>query len=488
MTATHVMLVALLAPLAAAILVPFAARRPNVREAISITAGSVAFGFAAALLAMVADGARPSITLAEPLPGAALVLTAEPFGAMFACLATFLWIVTTIYSIGYMRGHGEKNQTRFYTWFAVAVAAVVGAATAGNLLTLFVCYEILTLSTWPLVTHKGDAKAHRAGRVYLGILLGSSVGLLLLAIIWVHSIAGSGDFVVGGVLAGKLGGDELSAGEATVLFTLFGFGIGKAALMPLHRWLPAAMVAPTPVSALLHAVAVVKTGVFALLKVAVYVFGLDGLTATGATLPIAYVAGFTLLVASIVALTRDNLKERLAYSTIGQLAYITAGTATATVEGVVGAGLHMVTHALGKITLFFAAGALLIAHRSRVSDLTGLGRAMPVTFAALSIAALSIVGVPPLAGMWSKWWLSHGLVGGGYMPLMVVMLIGSLLSAGYLLVIPLRAFARDESVDAPARDDAPLACQVAMTITAAGCVGVVVVLDPLTEMLRTVVE
>jgi multicomponent Na+:H+ antiporter subunit D len=270
------------------------------------------------------------------------------------------------------------------------------------MLTLFLFYEVLTISTYPLVTHSGSEEAKRAGRTYLGILLCTSIGLQLFAIglTWVE--AGTLDFRDGGILAGKV-----SDGMVAVLMTLYLFGIGKAAVMPFHRWLPAAMVAPTPVSALLHAVAVVKAGVFSVLKVVIYIFGLDLLTSTGASLWLAYVAGATILIASLVAMSKDNLKLRLAYSTVSQLSYVVLGAMLATGTGVVGGAMHIAMHAFGKITLFFCAGAILVAaHKTEISEMRGLGRRMPFTFAAFFVASLSIIGLPPMGGTWSKWELA----------------------------------------------------------------------------------
>jgi multicomponent Na+:H+ antiporter subunit D len=278
-------------------------------------------------------------------------------------IASLLWIVTTVYAIGYMRGNDEHAQTRFFACFAVAILSAMGIAFAGNLLTLFLFYELMTISTFPLVTHKGTDEAKRSGRVYLGILMGTSIGLQLVAIIGCWILAGSLDFVPGGLLAGHAEGWPV-----LILFGLFVFGIGKAAVMPFHRWLPAAMVAPTPVSALLHAVAVVKAGVFSVVKVVVYVFGLDLLNGTSGTEWIAVAAGFTILSASLVALRQDNLKRRLAYSTISQLSYIVLAAAILAPLSVMGAALHIMAHAFGKITLFFAAGSIYTAaHKTEIS-------------------------------------------------------------------------------------------------------------------------
>ncbi len=265
-------------PLVSALLIRLCDARPNLREAVTLLTSVVVFALLLKLAPAVMQGARPSFQIAEPFPGIMLQFNIEPLGLLFSLIAGFLWIVTSLYAIGYMRGHHEKNQTRFFMYFAIAIGITMGVAFAGNLLTLFVFYEALTLSTYPLVTHAGTPEAKRAGRVYLGILLSTSIIFLLFAIIWTWSLAGTLDFTPGGILAGK--GSNTVLG---ILLALFVFGIGKAAVMPFHRWLPAAMVAPTPVSALLHAVAVVKAGVFTILKVVVYIFGTDvvlGLPAT----------------------------------------------------------------------------------------------------------------------------------------------------------------------------------------------------------------
>ena len=300
-------------------------------------------------------GASLNLILLEIVPQLRLAFALEPLGLLFALVASGLWVVTSIYSIGYMRAHHEAHQTRFYTCFALTLGAAMGIALAGNLVTLFVFYEAMTLVTYPLVTHYGTETAVRAGRVYLGYLLGTSIGLLLLAVTWTWILAGTLDFQKGGFLAGKADRTTL-----LVLLALYAFGIGKAALMPFHRWLPAAMVAPTPVSALLHAVAVVKAGVFSVMKIVLYVFGTDLLHETGLSVWLMYVAGATILIASLIALIQDDLKARLAYSTVSQLSYIVLGAALANPAGILGGSMHILMHAFGKITLFFCAGAIAV--------------------------------------------------------------------------------------------------------------------------------
>ena len=454
-------------PLLGALAVMLAGSRPNLREAMSLGAGVVLLALVVRLLPGVLSGDWPAMVLAEPIPGLSLAFSAEPLGVLFGLIASFLWIVTTVYSIGYMRGHGEAHQTRFYAFFAVAMGCTMGVAFADNLFTLFVFYELLTLSTYPLVTHAGTQEARQGGRIYLGILMATSMGFLLLAVVWTWQLTGNLRFTSGGILAGAA--SPLVIG---ILFALYVFGIGKAALMPFHRWLPAAMVAPTPVSALLHAVAVVKAGVFAILKITVYIFGLDLLRDTGVTDWLLWVAAFTILVASVIALRQDNLKARLAYSTISQLSYIVMGALLVNSTALAGSTLHLATHAFGKITLFFCAGAILVAsHKTKVSELDGLGRQMPWTMGAFFLASLSIVGLPPMGGMWSKWYLALGAIDAGYAVLVGVLMASTLLNIAYLIPVPIRAFVgkADAGSDIQIRE-APIACLLAMGVTVAGCV------------------
>ena len=366
---THLLL-SLIIPLVGMIGIALASKAPNVREGVTLVTAVLLCLNVFSILPHVLNGLTPAVTLLEVMPGITLALKVEPLGMTFAMVASSLWIINSVYSIGYMRGNNEPRQTGFYVCFAIAISATMGIAFSGNLLTLFIFYEVLTLSTYPLVTHKMNAAALKGGRIYLGILIGTSIGLLLPAIIWTYMLTGTLDFVKGGILSGYA-----SAGVATVLLFLFMYGIGKAALMPIHRWLPAAMVAPTPVSALLHAVAVVKAGVFAVLKVVIYIFGIDFLAETGASGWLTWIAAYTLVAASVVALTKDNLKARLAYSTISQLAYVVLGASMATSMAVAGGALQIVMHAFGKITLFFCAGAIYTAvHKTEISDMQGLGR------------------------------------------------------------------------------------------------------------------
>jgi multicomponent Na+:H+ antiporter subunit D len=452
--------VALALPLGGAALIAACHRAPNLRETVTLLTAAGLFLSVVALVPGVLAGGRPGLHLLEPFPGVALQFRVEPFGLLFALVASTLWIVSSVYSIGYMRSNHEAHQTRFYVCFALALASTIGVAFAGNLLTLLFFYEALTFATYPLVTHHGDDEARRGGRTYLAVLLLTSTVFLFPAIVWTWLAAGSLDFVPGGVLAGKLSGTE-----ATILLALFMFGIGKAALMPFHRWLPAAMVAPTPVSALLHAVAVVKAGVFAVVKVAFFTFGLE---ASGASFEwLAYVAGFTILAASVVALRSDNLKRRLAYSTVSQLSYIVLAVAVIAPLSLFGAALHLAAHAFGKITLFFAAGAIYTAaHKTEVSQLDGIGRRMPWTLAAFGIASLSMIGLPPTAGLLSKWYMVAGALEARHGFALAVIVASTLLNAAYFLPIVYRAFLREEPRGQPAHGEAPWTMVGALGLTA----------------------
>lgn len=457
---------ALIVPLIGAGLVVLTGRWPNVREAVSLVTATILFVQVLSLYSLGAADSGPLVSLAEPMPGLPIALQLEPLGMLFALLASLLWIVTTVYAIGYMRGHDEKNQTRFYAAFAVSIAATMGVALSANLFTLFLFYEILTLSTYPLVTHAGTDEARRGGRIYLGLLLGTSIGLQLVAIIGTWHYAGTLDFRAGGILAG-----HVSPGVASVLLILFVLGVGKAATMPFHGWLPAAMVAPTPVSALLHAVAVVKAGVFTVLKVSAYIFGIDFLQQLPSTDWLLYLASATVLLASFIAMRQDNLKRRLAYSTVSQLGYIVVGGMLAHSLGLLGGAAHILTHAFGKITLFFAAGAILVAaHKTEISDMRGLGWQMPFTFSFFLIGALSIVGLPPFGGFWSKWYLMQASVETAQWLVLGVLMLSSLLNVLYLLPIPVRAFwLGPVGPSSEGLREAPLFCLLAMAVTASGC-------------------
>jgi len=459
------LLAALAVPVAGALLVWACAGRTRLQEAVSVAAALALFGLVVWLAAAVMAGETPRVALFEIVTGLPIAFALEPLGALFALIASFLWIATTVYSIGYMRANKEGHETRYYACFAIALGSAIGVAFAANMFTLFLFYEALTLATYPLVTHSGSDEARRAGRTYLGVLLSTSILLQLFAILWTWVEAGTLEFTPGGILEGAVG-----ERTAAVLLVLYMFGIGKAALMPLHGWLPAAMVAPTPVSALLHAVAVVKAGVFTVLKVLVYIFGLDFLRGLAGSEWLIAVAAATIVVASLIALRQDDLKRRLAYSTVSQLSYVVLGGALATGYGVMGGAMHIATHAFGKITLFFCAGAIYTAaHKRLVSELDGIGHRMPVTMSAFAVGALALIGLPPFAALWSKWYLVAGADEGGHVGAVAVLLGSSLLNALYFVPILVRAFFPAGGVPVAAgRAEAPWPILAATLVAALG--------------------
>lgn len=479
MSTALAMQLAVWVPLLGAVLIVLAGRWPNLREGVTLVTAVTLF----ALVASVAfgDPAPVEVTLIELLPGLTLGLHNETLSILFAMVASGLWIVTSVYAIGYMRGNKERHQTRFYACFAIALCGAVGVAFSSNMLTLFVFYEVLTLSTYPLVAHKEDEKAKRGARVYLGILLATSIGLLLPALIATWQLAGTVDFVAGGVMAGSV-----DPAIGALLLVLFMYGIGKAALMPFHRWLPSAMVAPTPVSALLHAVAVVKAGVFTVLKVAIYLFGLDYLGELWSTELVLYVAVFTFLAASLVAMQQDNLKARLAYSTVSQLSYIVAAAMLVSDLAALGGAMHIVMHAFGKITLFFCAGAIYIATRkTEISQMDGLGRRMPFTFAAFFLGALCVIGVPPMGGIWSKWYLFSGAYDAGQVLVVAAFVLSTLLNIAYLVPPVVRAFLLPaaDGDERPGLREAPAMCVMPLCFTALACVAMFFLAEPLSQWL-----
>ena len=485
MTAANTILAALSLPLLGAVGIAFAGRaNANLREAVTLVTAAGLAMLVWSLIPEVMAGGRPGVELVQVFPGASIAFEVEPLGMLFAALASGLWIINSIYSIGYMRGNNESHQTRFYVMFAVSLAAAIGIAFAGNLLTLFLCYEMLTLATYPLVAHKGDEKTIRSARLYLGLLLATSIGLLLPAIIWTYSVAGTGDFTVGGVLAGKLEGPAVG-----LLLALFVFGIGKAAVMPVHRWLPAAMVAPTPVSALLHAVAVVKAGVFTVTKVIVYIFGIDHLFGSPGSGWLVYAAAFTIITASIVALRQTNLKRLLAYSTVAQLSYVVMAAAILKPLAEIGAAIHIVAHAFGKITLFFAAGAIYTAaKKTEIYQLRGIGYRMPFTMLAFTIGALSMIGVPPTGGFVSKWYILAGAFQADNYVAIATIIISTALNAAYFLpIIYMAWFERETTPPATPHGEAPWPSVLALSLTALLTIGLLLFNGPVLELERQVV-
>lgn len=459
-------LLAVLVPLLVIPVLMSSSRRPNVREAWVFAAGVIMFGLIASMTPVILAGNRIELTLFRLMPGADVAFRVDGLGMLFALVASSLYIVTSLYSIGYMRGLKEHGQTRFVSFFALAIASTIGAAFSANLVTLYLFYEMLSLATYPLVAHHEDALSRVSARRYLTFILGTSIGLVLPAMIYCYHVTGTLEFSTAGIFAG-----QLSKPAAVVLVLMFVFGFAKAGIMPFHSWLPAAMVAPTPVSALLHAVAVVKVGVFSIVRVMTGIFGVDLLGLYNLGTLIMVIASITILVSSCIALSQDELKRRLAFSTISQLSYIIFGVALLSPMGQLGGVIHILMHAFGKITLFFCAGAIFVATGKKyISQMKGLGRQMPVTFAAFFIGSLGVIGLPPTGGFYSKWNLILGTLEAGQTVFMVVLLISSFLNAFYFLPIVFQGFfgkPDDAAVNTPlAVREANLCLVVPLAITA----------------------
>lgn len=432
----------------AALLVAFSGKYPNIRETWSTLASVSMLLVILSMAGGVLDGVTYEYTLFNLTDKIGLTMKTDPAGMIFAALAASLWVPINFYSIGYMRNNHEGMQTGYFAAFALCLGATMGIAMASNLLTFFIFYEILTISSYPLVLHERNAEALLASRKYLAYTLVSGQ-LFLAGTVGAYCISGTMDFKPGGFLTS----DMAQTWVLQLLFvSLVAAGSVKAALMPLHGWLPAAMVAPTPVSALLHAVAVVKTGAFAVLRVLGFVFGPKLLSELGIADALAWLAAITILVSSFIALKQDNLKRRLAFSTIGQLSYIVLGGALLTPLAFKGAYLHLMAHAVMKITLFMCAGCIIVrTHFHNISEMSGIGYKMPITLGCFAIASLGIAGTPFIVGFISKWNLAMGAMQAGK-PLFVLVWVGSaLLATGYLLPIVRMAFFKPAPTKDPRR-------------------------------------
>ncbi len=466
-------------------------RKPNVREAVSLVSALTLAGLVASLVPAVVAGQKLHFTLFELIPAdfaqqltlaptataLTFALRADALSMIFAVVASSLWVLTVFYSAGYMRGLNEHSQTRFSACFALALFGAIGCAFADNLLTLYLFYEVVSISTYPLVAHHQDEEGYEGGKKYLTYLTTTAKALILPAMVLIFVLSGTLDF------AGNATGGILPAGVhrvvVTILYICCLVGFAKNGVMPFHHWLPGAMVAPTPVSALLHAVAVVKVGVFSTVRVMLYVFGVDTMHALNLGLPTAYFVSITILVASVIALSKDNLKLRLAYSTVSQLSYIILGVALLTPTGVEGGLVHIANHAFAKITLFFCAGAIYVAsHKKNISEMSGLGRVMPFTFGAFALASLGMIGAPPVGGFISKLYLLVGAMDAGTIGIMVVLIASTVLNTAYFAPVVYHAFfgkAPPTNGHGPAtaqhtHGEAPLAMVIPLCITAVASV------------------
>jgi len=425
-------------PAVVAVLILFSNRRPNVREGWTLLGGAVLFYIVLSMPPVLLAGGQIRFAWFRLLPNIDFAFEADALGLVFATTSSCLWLVVSIYSIGYMRVLNEHAQTRYYFSFALALSGAIGVALAANLVTLFIFYEVLTLSTYPLVAHEESPEAIKAGHKYLAYLLTGGV-FFLIAILMTYTLVGTTDFNPRGILSPALDAD--SKLTLQLLFFFFLIGFAKAAWMPIHSWLPTAMVAPTPVSALLHAVAVVKAGVFGIIRVVCHIYGIEMMQVLGLGLLLALIAAITVIVANLYAIGQNNLKRMLAYSTINQLSFILLGVALLSPMAITGAILHIPFHGFMKITLFLCAGAIAaIAGEKEISRMAGLGRAMPITFGAFIIGAFGMCGAPPLAGFISKWHIAQGAVESGTLLFLAVIFAGSILDVLYFFPVIRTAF------------------------------------------------
>ena len=424
---------AVICPSIVALLILFSKKRPNLRESWTLL-GSL--GLCYTVLSMtpaVLEHGPIQFSWFDLFPNLAFAFRADALGLIFATTSSSLWIIVSIYSIGYMRTLKEHAQTRYYFSFALALLGAMGIALAANLVTMFIFYEILTISTYPLVAHDESPDAIAAGHKYLAYLLGGGV-FFLIAILMTYSMVGTTDFRDLGILKPALG--STSKLTLQIVFFCFLLGFAKAAWMPIHAWLPTAMVAPTPVSALLHAVAVVKAGVFGIIRVVCHIYGIELMDTLGLGLALAAIAAFTIIVANFYAIGQNNLKRMLAYSTINQLSFIILGVALLSPMALIGAMLHIPFHGFMKITLFLCAGAIAaITGKKTISDLAGLGRVLPITLGAFLIGAFGMAGAPPLAGFISKWHVALGAVESGYLFFLLIIFAGSILDVLYFFPV-----------------------------------------------------
>lgn len=452
---------AVLVSMIASILILAFGRYPNIREGWTFVAAFIKFGLVISMLPLILDGKTITYTVVEMLPDLPIAFKVDAFGMLFAITSSFLWIFVSSYSIGYMRSLGEHAQTRYYFCFAIALSSAVGIAFSANLITLFIFYELLTISTYPLVAHIETPEAISAGRKYLAYLMIAGISLLFSIVVVYHN-TGTTDFAFGGITGLEL----LPKTMLATLFVTFMIGCTKAAFIPLHAWLPAAMIAPTPVSALLHAVAVVKAGVFTAVRIILYVFGVDLMQTSGLWLYMAYFVSITIILASIYAMMQDNLKKRLAYSTVSQLSYVVLGAVLITPHGITGGMLHIPYHGFMKITLFMCAGALIVAaNKEKISEMNGIARQMPITMLAFTVGALGMIGMPPAGGYITKWFLLLGAAELNEMILIAVLLVSAVLNAAYFFPVVYVAFFKKPDHEMKYKE-APMFMLVPLVVTA----------------------
>lgn len=462
------LLIALLIPLIGTLGVMIKGDKENIREGISSVSSILLLLVVGSMVSEVWNGKTLVFKMFSILPGVSVTLRADSMSMIFALVASSLWTIAVFYSMGYMRGLKEHAQTRFNACFALAIFGAIGVAFSDNLFTMYLFYEIVSVCTYPLVAHHQDEEGYNGGRKYLVYLTATAKMFLLPAMILIYVLTGTLDFAPH--ISTGIFPQGVNSTLVVMLYIFCIFGFAKNGIMPFHHWLPGAMVAPTPVSALLHAVAVVKVGVFCTTRVMLYIFGTETMGALNLGIPTAYFVGFTVLAASVIALSKNNLKARLAYSTVSQLSYIIMGVALLTEPAIQGGLIHIVNHAFSKITLFFCAGAIYVAtHKKEISEMEGLGKTMPFTFGAFAIASLSMIGAPPVAGFITKWNLLVGSVQAHQFGILLILIASTMLNAAYFVPITYKAFFGTRPVNEPYTGikEAPLAMLIPILIACA---------------------
>ncbi|MEW5920654.1 MAG: proton-conducting transporter membrane subunit [Bacillota bacterium] len=437
------------------------------RNLTALAAVTATFAVVASMLPVILGGSLVELRLIRFVAGLELFFRVDALGIIFGITSSFLWIFAIIYSTGYMSR--QAGQRRYFTFFVISMSATMGVAFSGNLFTMYIFFEYLTLCTYPLVIHSQSEEATRSGIKYIAYCFGGG-GLILFSLIILQGLVQNVSFVPGGVLGATLGEPRFLL---VVIFFMAVLGFGtKGAIMPLHSWLPAAMVAPAPVSALLHAVAVVKSGIFGMTRVLYFIYGPEMLVKLNVMNYLALIVCFTIITASVLALRQNVLKLRLAYSTIGQLAYITLGSLMLTPAGLLGGVIHIINHALLKIVLFFCAGTVIrVTGKTKIDEINGIGRRMPITMLAFAVGGLGLIGVLPINGYVSKYYLLTGALQADRFVFIIVMLTSAILNAMYYLPIVVNAFFREGEFEKPRGLEAPLTMLVPIIILAVLCIG-----------------
>mgnify|MGYP001298847963 CR=1 FL=1 len=473
----------LAAPIAQALLVALLWRPPGLRDTIHFLFACAGAGWALYLVGAVAAGETARVVLARPLPQVDLAFSAEPLGALIAALILGLGAPHAMHTIGLVRATRERAPARLMALCALATAAAVATALSANLFSFFVAYQALILAVFPLVAHRGDEESRRAAGIFLATLMASSIGLFLPAMVWTYAIAGALDFQPGGVFVGRI--DTITA---NVLLTMFVLGLATTAIPPMHRWLAAATAAPYPALASIYALAILPAGGVGVLKIAAFVFGPALSDAAFAARAMMVLAGVGMCMAALLALSKQDLRERLAYSCMAQSLAVVIGALLALPAGLFAATLQVVALSCAAVTLFMAAGTVAaVTGRANAADYRGLGRVMPVTFAGFALAAASMIGMPPFSGAWAKLWLITASAASGLVWAAALVGLAAVLTfahLGPLAANALAAKAPSGAIDKP--DGASIVLAAPVVVTALATLWLLVLADPLASFLSPI--